>query len=117
MVQFTWRVTFTSRLKMSEVTETICVEIQDFTEKIDDLKEPIASPKVTLVGKELFVEIYPDQVQEGFISVYLNNSSEESITATFNFKSSSGGKPSFPRLKRLIQAGKGLVWLMNFTGL
>ena len=53
---------FVHKIHLSDVTETICVEIKNFTEKIDDLdskNEPIDSPKFTLAGKELRVAIYP----------------------------------------------------------
>ena len=68
---------FVLKTQWSEVTETICVKIQDFTEKIDDLenkKEPIDSPKFTLAGKELFVSICPEDPRENageFITVSL----------------------------------------------
>jgi len=101
--------TFVQKTQWSEVTETICVKIQDFTEKIDDLenkKEPIDSPKFTIAGKELSVGIYPEDWRENageFISVSLSNDSKESITATVNCKSSSGGNRSVE--KKLIGAG------------
>ena len=53
---------FVHETKWSEETDTISVEIKNFTEKIDDLdskNEPIDSPKFTLAGKELRVAIYP----------------------------------------------------------
>ena len=102
---------FVQQTQWSEVTRTICVKIQDFTEKIDDLdnkKKPIDSPKFTLAGKELSVCIYPEDLPENageFIAVTLNNYSKESVIATINFKSSSGGK--YSTKKKLIKADRG----------
>ena len=58
---------FVHETKWSEVTETICVKIKNFTEKIDDLdnkKKPIESPKFTLAGNELFVSVHPEDFRE-----------------------------------------------------
>ena len=58
---------FVHETKWSEVTETICVKIKNFTEKIDDLdnkKKPIESPKFTLAGNELFVSVHPEDIRE-----------------------------------------------------
>ena len=102
---------FVHETQLSEVTETICVKIKDFTEKIDDLdnkKKPIISPKFLLAGKELIVSVYPEDDRENseeFIAVYLTNPSKESITATFSFKSSAGGNHSAK--KDRISAGGG----------
>ena len=101
--------TFVQKTQWSEVTETICVKIQDFTEKIDDLenkKKPIVSPKFKLAGHELCVGIYPEDWLENageFISVSLGNFSKKSITATVHWKSSSGGNRS---IKKLIPPSK-----------
>jgi len=103
---------FVQENQWSEVTETICVEIKNFTEKIDDLdkkKKPIDSPKFKLAGKELYVCVYPEDYREDslqFIAVYLTNYSKESIIASASFKSSSGGNFSFP--KKLVNAKSGL---------
>ena len=97
---------FVHEAKWSEETKTIGVEIKDFLVKIDDLenkKKPIKSPSFKLAGKELSVNIWPD---DGLISVYLHNKSKESVTVTVTFKSSSGGK--YSRKKCLIEAGLGL---------
>lgn len=102
---------FVHETESSEVTETICVKIKNFTEKIDDLdikKKSIKSPKFTLAGKGLFVCVDPEDWHEDsaeYIGVYLYNNTKESITASANFQSSSGGK--FSMQKRLIQAGQG----------
>ena len=102
---------FIHKTQRSEVTETICVKIQDFTEKMDDLdnkKKPIVSPKFTLAGKELSVGVFPNDLcedSEEFISVVLYNMSKESITASINFKSCGGG--NFSIKKDLIPAGLG----------
>ena len=101
---------FVQQAQWSDVTETICVEIKDFTEKIDDLankKKRIDSPKFTLAGKELFVGIYPEDPRDNageFIVVGLKNCSKENVTATVHCKSSSGGNSSFK--KKLIPAGQ-----------
>ena len=95
------------------MTDTIRVKIQDFTKKIDDLenkKKPINSPKFTLAGKELYVRIHPEDWRENsgeFIGVYLYNNSKESITATFNFKSSSGGNYSYGNCFIKADYGRG----------
>ena len=100
---------FVHKTQWSEVSETICVEIEDFTEKIDDLvnkKKSIKSPKFTLAGKKLYVGVKPQdsgENSEEFIGVYLYNKTKESITATYHFKSSSGG--NFSREKSIIKAG------------
>ena len=102
---------FVHENKFSEVTETICVKINNFTEKIDDLdnkKKSIDSPKFILAGKELYVSVHPEDFGENsgeFIGVYLTNCSKESFTVTANFKSSCGGKYSMN--DRLFQAGQG----------
>ena len=102
---------FVHKTEWSEVTETICVEIQNFTEKIDNLdnkKKLINSPKFTLAGNELSVCVYPEDNRENsgeFIGVYLNNDTKESITVTATFESSDGEK--FFMKRRLIKAGGG----------
>ena len=101
---------FVHETRWSEVTETICVEIKNFTEKIDDLdnkNKKIDSPKFMLAGKELCVYVYPEDNQDSgeFISVYLNNHSKETITANLNFKSSSGG--NFSMENCLFKADEG----------
>ena len=103
---------FVHETSWSEVTETICVKIKDFTEKIEDLenkKKPIKSPRFVLAGKSLSVGVYvyPEDFHENsekFISVYLNNYSKENITATLNFKSSIGAGEN-RTIKKRISAG------------
>ena len=54
---------FVHESDLSEVTKTICVEIKNFTAKIDDLdnkKKSIDSPRFTVDGKELSVGVYPE---------------------------------------------------------
>ena len=104
---------FVHETSWSEVTETICVKIKDFSEKIDDLenkKKTIKSPRFVLAGKSLSVGVYPEDFHENsekFISVYLNNYSKENITATLNFKSSTGAGENRTIKKRMISAGEG----------
>ena len=101
---------FVHKTQWSEVSDTICVEIQDFTGKIDDLdnkQKPIFSPNFTLGGKELCVGVMtdPNDPDPEFIGVYLMNFSKEDITASAKFKSSSGGKSSIKN--QVIKAGSG----------
>ena len=101
---------FVQKTQWSEVTKTIFVEIQDFTEKIDDLenkKKPIDSPRFELAGHELCVTIYPQVPPDNFgefIFVSLFNCSQESVTATASFKSPSGGGNRSYK-KKFIKAG------------
>ena len=71
---------------------------------MDNKKKQINSPKFTLAGKELYVRVYPYPKGE-FIGAFLFNNSKESITATVNFKSSSGGK--FFKKKQSVLANGG----------
>ena len=101
---------FVHETQWTEVTETICVEIKNFTEKIDDLenkKKPIESPKFTVDGKELCVGVFPKDFRENsgeFIGVYLCPNSSFSATVIVSFKSSAGGKFSVKK-KYSIKAG------------
>ena len=105
---------FVHKTQRSEVTETIHLKIQDFTEKIDDLvnkKKKIESPMFTMAGKELCVKVFPEDWNENtgkFISVFLTNLTKEDITATVNFKSSSApGNLSMSLKNDVIKAGLG----------
>ena len=102
---------FVHESDLSEVTKTICVEIKNFTAKIDDLenkKKSIDSPRFTMDGKELYVRVYPEDDDENAgesICVYLFNNSKESESFTVSFKSSSGGNYTFD--KEPLPAGEG----------
>ena len=103
---------FVHETSWSEVTETICVKIKDFSEKIDDLenkKKPIKSPRFVLAGKSLSVGVYPEDFHENseeYTTVYLYNHSKENITAILNLKSSTGENQTSE--KEIIPAGHGL---------
>lgn len=97
----------------TEETKTVIVEIHDFSKRIDDLvnkKKPIDGPKFKVGGKELSIQIYPEDWHDDssiYIGVYLRNHNKEKIKPSFILKHESGVKKAFENQE--INVGKGTI--------
>ena len=85
---------------ISESTEKT-IQIHDFLEKIEDQetnKQKIASPRFQIAGMEFSIDVYPDSAVfdcPGFIGVFLNNYSKETLMSSVTVKEASGEMSSW----------------------
>ena len=85
-----------NQAKYSSLAEskTVKVEIPDFTNKMNGVPvENIESPTFTIRGKDLSIQVNPNDRNAKNIGVYLHNYSKDTITAKFTVKSLKNDKP------------------------
>ena len=97
---------------ISESTEKT-IQIHDFLEKIEDQetnKQKIASPRFQIAGMEFSIDVYPDSAVfdcPGFIGVFLNNYSKETLMSSVTVKEASGEMSSWEMEKSEPEMGFG----------
>ena len=74
-------------------SKTVKVEIPDFTTKMNGGPLTIESPTFTIRGKDLSIQVTPNDRNTKNIGVYLHNHSKDTITAKFTVKSLKNDKP------------------------
>ena len=96
-------------LSLSE-SKTVKVEIPDFTTKMNaGPDEKVESPTFTIRGKDLRIQVMPNDRNAKNIGVYLHNHSKDTITAKFTVKSLKNDKPGSVEtvMDRRIKADQG----------
>ena len=92
-----------------------CVEVEF---KIDELLQKLSdnenntkridSPKFNLGGVEMFIRVYPDYKSSGFISVFLDNFSNQDQVCSATFKTPAGAEKGLKRaIVKAKVAGRG----------
>ena len=95
-------------------SKTVKLEIPDFTNKMNaGQDEKVESPTFTIRGKDLRIQIWPNDRNDKVIGVYLHNRSEDTITAKLTVKNANNVKQTiFKRREIMSDRGYGVP---NYT--
>ena len=96
-----------NQTKYTSESMTVRLEIPDFTNKMNGgPEEKVESPTFTIRGKELRIQIKPNDRNSKNIGVYLLNHSEDTITAKFTVKTIGRGQVQTVFRRREIKANE-----------
>ena len=87
---------------------TVKIEIPDFSTKMTGGQYlMIKSSTFRIRGKDLRIQVYPNNRNSKNIGVYLHNNSKDTVTATFSVKNEKQGSAQTVFKKRKIKAVEG----------
>ena len=107
-----------NQTKYTSESMTVKLEIPDFTTKMNGGQdEKVESPTFSIRGKDLRIQVKPNDRNSKKIGVYLLNHSKDTVTATFTVKTVVRGGGSVQTVvfkRREIEAADQGLGLSNF---
>ena len=104
-----------NQLSYTSESMTVKLEIPDFTDKMNaGPEEKIESPSFKIRGKDLRIQVKPNDKNSKHIGVYLLNHSEDPVTAKFTVKVGGRGSVLTVFKRREIQAAGQRMGLSDY---